>query len=361
MRRRDPARTGHAPNRVGPTADPEVRWQATLSDDHPTRTGLVGGNDTVYVASDRAIRAFDAATGERDWRRSRLGTLPWSEEPLWMETAPILDDERLLVGAVSLYALDRTDGQARWEYETNSSLDSTLRAGNTVYVSSTIGAGERLAAIDVRSGLERWKTPPGTGKTPSGTGVHPSAHANGYVVGRAIGREGSFRAVDAATGATEWTRDLRFGRGRRSGPCIAGDTVYCGTGPLYALNLDDGTTRWSQSLGTTDAEVLPVSDGSKVYLALGETGRVLALDADTGDPSWSVDIPEVVGGSAPALVDGTLYVGLERGVVALDASSGEERFRVRKPETANLTNSPVVIDGTLYVVLDRTLYALGES
>ncbi|MFC4448427.1 PQQ-binding-like beta-propeller repeat protein [Halorussus aquaticus] len=354
MQRRDPARTGYAPDVDGPRKQPEVRWRATLSDDRATRTWLVCSAGTVYAASDRTIHAFDATTGELNWQTSRLGTLPWGDRPTRVETGPVLDGERLLVGSsVSLYALDRTRGRTRWEYKTNSSLDETLRAGDTVYVSSFVGTGDRLVAIDTRSGLERWRTSPGEG-------VHPNAYAEGYVVGPVIEGDGSLSAVDATTGATEWVRNLHLDSSRRGGPCVVNDTVYCGTEPVYALNLDDGTTRWSTSLGAAGEEVRPISDGSRVYLSFGDTGRVVALDADTGDTSWSAELGSGVEESAPALASDTLYVGLEHGVAALDASSGEQRFRVSYPESANRTDSPIIAGGTLYVLLDRTLYALGE-
>lgn len=120
MQRRDPARTGYVPDVDAPRKQSEVRWRATLSDDRATPTWLVCSAGTVYVASDRTIHAFDATTGELNWQTSRLGTLPWSNRPIRVETSPVLDGERLLVGSsVSLYALDRIRGRTRWEYETN--------------------------------------------------------------------------------------------------------------------------------------------------------------------------------------------------------------------------------------------------
>lgn len=353
MQRRDPARTGYAPPSAGPSDRPTVRWRAALADDS-THTWLVAASGTVYAASDRAIYAFDAATGDLDWRTSRLATVPWSDERVWVETPPVVADDRLLVGSsISLYALDRTTGRPEWQYSTNSSLRRALRVGNTVYVSSLVGTDDRLVAVDARTGLERWRTPPETG-------VHPSACSAEYVVGPVVGADGSFGAVNAASGETEWTRDLAADGNARTGPCIANETVYLGSGPLYALDLADGTTRWSAPLPTADVDAEPVTDGERIYLAVGEADRVLALDADTGEAAWSVGVAGVADGGAPAIAGQTLYVGLERGVVALDASSGEERFRVRRPETANAANSPVAVGGTLYVSLGRTVYALED-
>jgi len=354
--RRDPARTGHDPDGSAPTREPDVAWRTTLPDDNSARTRLAASRGALYVATDRRLRAVDAATGETRWERTRLGTLAWDREPLWVEGGPALHDGQVLLGAsVSAYGLDRDDGRAEWQYRTNSSLDATLRAGNTVYVASSVGDGDRLVAIDAASGLERWKTP-------ADRGVVPTASAGGYVVGPPIGPDGSIAAVDAGSGGVEWTRDLPGEVSRFGDPCIADGTVYVGGETLSALSLTGGSTRWSRSLGVADADAVrpPVSDGGTAYLVAGEPARALAVGAERGDIQWEVDLPPVPPGGAPALVDGTLYVGLESGVLALDAVTGEELFRVTTSGGANLANSPIVAGGRLFVALGRRLYAMEE-
>lgn len=190
MQGRDAARTGHIPNQTAPTANPVVRWQATIPDDHETWSWLIGSANTIYAATNNTIHVFDASTGERDWRTNRFTTPPWTDHRGTLETSPALNGKRLLLGAsTSLYALNRTDGDTRWAYKTNSSLDATLHAGNTVYASSLVGSDDRLVAVDARSGIERWRTPPSSG-------VHPHAYSAGYVVGPLIGRKRTSSGVE---------------------------------------------------------------------------------------------------------------------------------------------------------------------
>lgn len=350
MERHDPARTGYALHTAGSIKDPAVAWHTSLGDDLP-ELELVSSSNLVYVTSNRALTAVDAATGNRQWRTTQFGLFPWNDERLFVETTPTLCENRLLViSGVSLYAVTPADGSAQWEYEAGSNFSETLSAGNTVYALS----GDVLIAVDATSGLERWKTR-------VGSGVYPKAYAQEYIVGPVTDRDGVFGAVDASTGSIKWTRNIGINDVSRTGACITNDTVYCGTGPLYALNLSDGSTQWTRSLNTTDAELKPVSDGTTVYFVIGESNRVLALDANTGDVRWSTTLQGIEDDSAPALTAETLYVSLTHGVVAFDRSTGDERFRVRLSETEGSASSPIVTGNTLYTRIDTTLYALTDQ
>ncbi|MFC6961007.1 outer membrane protein assembly factor BamB family protein [Halocatena marina] len=346
MEQHDPARTGYAGSETGPTREPAVAWQTELGEEQLTRRKLISSGEQIYVTSHHSLTAVDAIEGERQWQLTRLGTLPWGGEQLSTGVSPVLGNGQLFVGANDLYAVNPANGNAQWEYETTS-LDEMLRVGNTMYISY----GDVLAAVDASSGLERWKAE---------TRLHPKAYAQGQLVG-SIGYDGVFGAVDAASGSVEWTREIKRNDAYRIGPCVTNETVYYGTGPLYALDLTDGSTLWTHSLATAGAELKPVSDGTTVYLAVGETNRVLALDASTGDIRWSRKQEAITTGSAPALTEETLYVGLKHGVVAFDTATGAERFLVRKSEAASIQNSPIVVGDTLYVMLDGTLFALTDE
>ncbi|WP_185715603.1 outer membrane protein assembly factor BamB family protein [Halocatena pleomorpha] len=162
-------------------------------------------------------------------------------------------------------------------------------------------------------------------------------------------------AVDVSTGTREWKRSIGISNPfYQPSLCIVNGVIYCRTGPLYALNLTDGSTRWSYPLGTSDANLEPVSDGSTVYFVLNDSVR--ALDAESGELRWRVDLPGVA--SRPTLTDGTLYVGLENGLAALDSTTGNERFRVTISDSGTVSTSPIIAGGTVYLAADQTLYAL---
>lgn len=268
-----------------------------------------------------------------------------------IRNVPTVSDEQLLIGTrYHLYAVDRTDGSALWEYQTWGT-GAIVCDGNTVYVTKR----GYTVAIDIRSGLERWKTP-------IDESVYPYAYAEGFVIGPTPDHPNSVGAINAATGTREWTAEpteiggSAFPYPYRPSPCIVNGTIYYGSGPLYALNLTDGTIRWEHSVGITDAELTPVSDGSVVYFVHDDSVR--AIDAESGDLRWRVDLSAY---GAPALIDGTLYVGLEHGLVALDSKTGNERFRVTLSKSEYNRSSPIVAGGTVYIKSHQTLYALSDQ
>jgi len=63
-------------------------------------------------------------------------------------------------------------------------------------------------------------------------------------------------------------------------------------------------------------------------------------------------------GSTPAIVDGIVYVaGVEDYLFALDAETGQEKWRFQTPKGS--MNSPSVADGVVYISSgDETLYAV---
>lgn len=363
IERHDPARTGYTPS-AGPTEKPTVAWQTTVGDEHTSFRGLVCSSGRVYLPTYDKLLAVDAETGKTQWQTNRLGTLPWTDGlhpwnygTLSIQAPPALSNNRLFVisgiPTTTLYALDPADGSPLWGYEMSFSPDETLVTDTTVYLSSV--GDEPLVAVDVTTGIERWKTEPSTG-------VHPQAYAQGYVVGPVLDQDGQFGAVEASSSSVAWTRDVGNSDLSR-GPCITNDTVYCGTGTLYALNLADGSIRWRRTLVEPDSDLRPVSDGSTVYLALSGRNQVLALDGRTGDVQWRKQIHGLLGGSTATLTDTTLYVALERGVVALDKATGNERFRVQvgNARVSTSITAPVLADSTLYMILDQTLYAFTDQ
>ncbi len=349
MDRYDPARTGYAPDVDGPIQTPDISWQATVAVGDEYVSQLVCSTETVYAATEHTLTAVTAETGKRRWQTESFGTLLDYDKPLVVKAGPSLGGGQLLLGSFpNLYAVDQTDGSARWKLTLRGNVRSILLVGNAVYAVTGIGDNGSLIAIDVNSGLKRWKTEPSQG-------IRPYAYAQEYVVGQVIDHDQSIGAIDVSTGAREWKRSIEISNPLyRPSLCIANGIVYCGTGPLYALNLTDGSTRWSYPLGTNNANIEPVSDGSIVYFVRNDS--VHALDAESGELRWRVNLSGVVG--IPTLTDRTLYVGLEDGLAALDSTTGNERFRVTISNPGTVSTSPIIAGGTVYLAVDQTLYAL---
>lgn len=349
MERYDPARTGYASGTDGPIQTPDISWQATVADEDEYLSQLVCSKETVYAATEHTLTAVAVATGKQRWQTERFGTFLDYDKPLVVQAGPSLGDGQLLLGSYQdLYAVDQTDGSAQWKYELRSNNKSILRVGRTVYAVSGVGNDGSLTAIDIHSGLKRWETEPSQS-------IHPYAYAQEHIVGQVIDHTQSIGAVDVSTGTRVWERAIGISNYYyQPSLCITNETIYCGAGPLYALNLTDGSTHWTYPLGNGETALNPVSDGSAVYLAFDDSVR--ALDAESGELRWRVDLPGIE--SIPTLTDGTLYVALEDGLVALDSTTGNERFRVTVPDSGTVSTSPIVAGGAVYLAFDQTLYAL---
>ena len=128
----------------------------------------------------------------------------------------------------------------------------------------------------------------------------------------------------------KWTFSTGVLRGHEGGPIVIGDIMYVHTpvpNIVYALDLnDDGRIIWSYE-PRQDPSVIPimccdtvnrgvaVADG-KVFLAQADN-TVVALDALTGEPIWSVSNGDHARGetltAAPVVVRDKVFIGISGG------------------------------------------------
>ena len=199
------------------------------------------------------------------------------------------------------------------------------------------------------------------GETPTMNSSPVVVDGTVYVPGS--GDPGYVHAVDAETGESEW----RFEPDgyASSAPAVVDGTVYFGTWgrKFYALDAATGDPDWETTVGHRFGSSSPVVSDGVVYVGTVGDGplvvsgddeqfepcAVLALDADTGEERWRYDDfgeRENVE-SSPALADGRVHVGSENGVYALDASTGEVAWERTDVQT-HADVSPAVVDGVVY-------------
>lgn len=128
-----------------------------------------------------------------------------------------------------------------------------------------------------------------------------------------------------------------------AGPILVDDTLYINTAhTTVALDPRSCAIRWHYVYHPQQTEVYPVNRGiayldGRLFRGTSD-GRVLALDAKTGQELWVVKAGEPARGeffsSAPIAWDGLVFIGAAgsdwgiRGfMLALDASTGKERWR----------------------------------
>ncbi|RIK73258.1 MAG: serine/threonine protein kinase [Planctomycetota bacterium] len=135
--------------------------------------------------------------------------------------------------------------------------------------------------------------------------------------------DGTFHAVQLATGAPVWTR--KFDQtGFVAGSAVADGRVYCVdfNGMVRALDAATGEPAWEFATETALYAAPNVHQG--IVLIAAESGQLFALDAITGKEKWkpfSIDQPlrcwpTVVGGRV-------LVAGCDGRLHAVDVNSGE--------------------------------------
>ncbi len=216
----------------------------------------------------------------------------------------------------------------------------------------------------------------------SGNGYGAPAVANGrlYVTGN-DGLENEFiKSFDAASGKELWTTRIgEVGNPRqrpnfpaaRSTPTVDGEAIYVlgSNGDLACLEAATGKTRWSQNVrqqyggvpGEWAYSESPLVDGERVICAPGGPDAALvALDKSTGDVVWKTQIPEskaagyasVIVAQADGVKQYIAYLGM--GLVGIDAESGRLLWHTAK--TSGIANiaTPVTKGSFVYSGASRT-------
>jgi len=164
-------------------------------------------------------------------------------------------------------------------------------------------------------------------------------------------------------------QECRNCRGVHYPPAVVDDTVYVGGPHLAALDAAGGSERWTYE---TDSPVFSrpvVRDGRVLLLSgvdsgLGPTGTVHVVDTATGEGVWhdgETDASRLV-----AAVDGTVAVAQFDDEISpvgaytfgLDISDGSRRWR---RETGDVFGPGVGRDGTVYVAGPAALFAIDAT
>jgi outer membrane protein assembly factor BamB len=181
------------------------------------------------------------------------------------------------------------------------------------------------------------------------------------------------RAFSAADGKVLWSTRLgKVGNpdqqpsypAARSTASVDGDTVYAlsSDGDLAALDVATGAARWKKQLradfggvpGTWAYAESPFVDGDRVVVTPGGKTAMVALNKRTGAPIWRASVPS----NEPAAYStmSILQVGtskqyvtfLDKGIVAVDAATGAVLWRDGRTAEGSAANAPTpVVSGNI--------------
>ncbi|WP_435360514.1 PQQ-binding-like beta-propeller repeat protein [Haloarchaeobius sp. DFWS5] len=324
------------------TERPETTEAETTTETEDSAGPPVTGTSRSF-AYDAANTGYYDAAGLTDKPR-KAWTVSFSDA---ITTVPAIVDGTLYVSADGLAALDARTGEERWSAGTGGRSSPSVHDG-TVYSSDyrTVGA------YDAESGDALWEAEANASRL---------TVADGLVV--AAGDEG-VAAIDAETGSVQWRvlTQRRFD----SAPAVVDGTVYVADRPrdqpgrLSALDLDTGDRQWQYEVDEADGSGAhyyftgePVYADGTVFLAC-ENRVAYAVDAETGTEVWQTT---TMGGlnPAPAVVDETVYFGQDGGaVLALDSQTGNIEWEARDG-TGSIVSNVVATQESVFVVDDSGL------
>jgi outer membrane protein assembly factor BamB len=358
------------------------------------KVGLYGSIDPVPDEGPHrfVVYRIDKRTGKILWERAAFeGTprRPRHPKSTLANSTPATDGRKVVAffGSEGLYCYDM-EGTLLWKKDFGP-LDaaffmapgaqwgfasSPVIHDGVVYIQCDVLNDPFLAAFDLESGEQIWRTPRDDVPTWSTPTVHESGgrtlllvngwkHAGGY---------------DAATGKEIW----RLGGGGDipvPGPVVAHDLVFItnahgSDSPIYAvrldatgdISLDGGATSsrfiaWSVPRGGAYMQT-PLVYGDYLYNCR-DNGVLSVYDARTGDRQYQVRLGGGGGGftASPVAADGKVYFTSEEGdVYVVKAGPKHELLATNALDDVTMA-SPAISEGTIYFRTRTHLVAVGQG
>lgn len=192
-------------------------------------------------------------------------------------------------------------------------------------------------------------------------------------------------AFDAQTGQSQWTGNAQGGERSTTLAADANDLYYlvplAATQPtLTAVSQTNGAMQWqttlSEGIGYTYTTT-PMLDGSGGAIVTANTpgGPLISrYDLTSGQLTWQTTIPatQLGGMQAMAVANGTVYVGYDAAIMALNATDGsttwswsaasnDDETSVNGQIVGTAVNSMIATNNLLFVGTDRGVYAVDLS
>lgn len=249
-----------------------------------------------------------------------------------------------------LTALTADRGRMRWVQKTELPISGGLAVGKDILVFGTNKAD--LVVVNQSDGSERWRV-----ALSSEILARPTVAEDVILV---LTIDGKWVALDTESGQEKWLYErlapaltLRGG----SAPGVYQDLAIAGlsSGRVVAVERETGLVVWEREVaipkGRTDlermvditADVLVIED--KVF-TVAYQGRVMSLDARTGQPHWQYDLSSYQG---MGYANNTLYVSDANSYVwSFNAATGLVNWTQEQLKARQLT-APVVVGD--YVVV----------
>jgi hypothetical protein len=366
---------------------------AASSEDTSFRTGLYGDVKPVESLPTHSFRVYslDRATGRIVWQHEAFNGAPVTKRHTKSSQAnstPVTDGRHIVAvfGSIGLMACYDMNGGLIWKKEIGAVdsgwfLDASYQWGHSsspiIYKSSVIvqadqARGSFIAAYDLASGREQWRTARADEVSTWATPTIVSGPKGDELVTNGT----KVRGYDPATGALLWTlspnSEIAIGT-----PVVHRDLAIVTAGyppvrPVYAvragargdISLPPGSSAseaiaWSHDRDGTYISS-PIVYRDQLY-TLNNNGILTAYDANTGARLYR---SRVGGGGAfsasPVATDGKLYLASEDGDVFVVQAGREYGELGKHPMHEVIMASPAISDGLLIIRTLGHVWAIGR-
>ncbi|HEX5110293.1 MAG TPA: PQQ-binding-like beta-propeller repeat protein [Vicinamibacterales bacterium] len=271
-----------------------------------------------------------------------------------------------------------------WKQPSGGGYASFTIANGRAFTIEQRGAEEVVAAYEVATGRELWKTSwRGEFKESMG-GDGPRATptwAGGRVF--ALGAEGELRALDEATGRTAWRTNIlqdagvaNLSWGMAASPLVVDEVVVTLPGgpnghSVVAYDRASGRRVW-QTLDDQQSYASPalVTLAGVRQILVFTADRLVAIGPNGGEPLWSVPWPgpNRINAAQPLVIgDNRVFIssGYGIGAAVVEVSKGPSGFSVREiwrnTRMKNRFASSVLHDGFIYGLDESILTCLDAA
>lgn len=366
------SRTGHLDTLAGPTTGTPA-WvfkdEAPMAVDFSSSPAVVGNR--LYIGSAHgSIFSLGGATYCIDIESQKILWRHTSPTPIF--SSPAVAGGRVYIGEgyhhdsdCHLRCLDARTGEQIWSFQTTSHVESTpfIHQGKLYFTAGADG----VYCIDALEGEYIWHYP----------AVHadmsPVLHKDKVYFGTGYG-DYRIYAVDAQTGAEVWSKQMPYPVW--GSPSAAENSVFFGlgrgnfsesapipAGKVVALDAETGDLLWEHEAEDAVLTAIAVQNS---YVTFGSRdGYVYSLQSTDGKLNWKTDLGGPVV-SSPAVTMDTVYAATKNGYIyALSTDTGKVQWEFDTRiinRNIDLYSSPAVANGLLYIgSSDRYIFCFGAD